>query len=186
MQYPARGGGFPCGRIHFGSCGIVTHLILLHIDERDRVTPFTIHQRWEIHATFWRYRPNRRASHVFDERDTVVWLWCRFPFWSAVGMMGNNGAERAWLVWWIHRARERGGNGARRRWIAEERQRERDCGGDSGDAVLSKWRIVNAKHIGWYGTGWDGDHIPLQTPFGQQNINVIELHGPPYLRSVIN
>ena len=80
---------------------------------------------------------------------------------------------------------ERGGN----RWMAEERQRERerDCGGgDSGDAVLSKWRIVNAKHIGWYGTGWDGDHIPLQTPFGQQNINLIELHGPPYLRSVIN
>ena len=103
--------------------------------------------------------------------------------------MGNNGARLVGLV-------DPSSGGTRRKWSAaatdgwpkkeRQRERERDCGGDSGDAVLSKWRIVNAKHIGWYGTGWDGDHIPLQTPFGQQNINLIELQGPPCLRSVSN
>ena len=109
------------------------------------------------------------------------------PF-SVLVSGGNDGKQRsgARLLGLVDPSSE----GTRRKWSAAATdgwpKKERDCGGDSGDAVLSKWRIVNAKHIGWYGTGWDGDHIPLQTPFGQQNINLIELHGPPYLRSVIN
>ena len=101
------------------------------------------------------------VSRVFDERDTV-WLWCRFPFWSAVGMMGNNGAERACLVWWIHRASE----GTRRKWsaaatdgwMAEERKTERErlwwrrlwrCGSfQMEDCQFKAHRLV------WHRMGW--------------------------------